>query len=68
MKKQLVTITQVAGDGVSYITQAGKEWSLGNAGGDPFPNVKVGQKWEMLIDDSGQYPTGKVISATLQAP
>jgi hypothetical protein len=64
MKKQIVTITRVGDDQVSYITEAGKDTTVGNIA-PLFPGVKVGQKWEVAVDYGGQYPTGKVIGASL---
>jgi len=63
MKREVVTITGVRGNGVEYTTQSGNETGIYDPGGSVFPGVEVGQKWEIFVNYGGQFPTGKVVDA-----
>jgi hypothetical protein len=63
IKSNIVTITRVGTDWVDYSAGRGERYSISN---QKFPGAEVGQTWEVITDHSGQYPTGKVISAVLR--
>lgn len=63
--KTIVTIERVGSDWVNYRDTEGISLSASNK---KFPYALVGQVWEVTTHNSGQYPTGEIVSARILAP
>lgn len=66
METNIVAITEVGSDWVNYCNnQDGTTYSTHVK---YFPHVRPGQIWEVVTDDYGIFPTGKIVSTRMISP
>lgn len=66
METDIVTITEVGSDWVNY--RSNQNGTIYSTHSKYFPNVRPGQTWEVVTDDYGIFPTGKIVSTRMISP